>query len=65
VHARLVATGVPRGVTRVALALSDAASVMVTVLVRLAVPVGSVLAISTENTTEPVAPALKAPTVNV
>src|SRR5262249_36233271 len=65
VNARLVATGDPNGVTRVPLAVSDAASVMVTVLVRLDVPLGIVLLTSTEKTTEPVVPALRAPTANV
>jgi hypothetical protein len=60
-----VATGDPNGVTRVPLLLSPAASVIVTVLVRLVVPAGIVPLTSTEKTTEPVAPALRAPTANV
>src|SRR5262249_46368405 len=64
-NARLVATGEPNGGTRGPLAVAPAAVVMVTVLVRLDVPLGIVLLTSTEKTTEPVVPALKAPTANV
>jgi hypothetical protein len=65
VNASLVARGAPSGVTRVAVWESEAASVIVTVFVRLVVPGGIVAARSTEKTTEPVVPAFSAPTLKV
>src|SRR5262249_36294230 len=65
VNARLVSTGVPSGVTRVAEFWSPLASLMLTVLLRLDVPDGRVLFTWTVKTTEPVTPALSAPTEKV